>query len=532
MQRHLAPSLLKPPLEKPANWEYSFSLGIFEGKADLQLKINPEALLIYNKVDNFLTAQGIKSYLVGGFVRDTLLDIDSADTDIAISGDTLEITPRLAEVLGGKYVLLDRVNRVTRVVLQSKDAPTKSGQWHLDFTTFKGKIEPDLARRDFTIDALAINLSELVKDPTHIQIIDPFDGLEDLKKQKIQAIGDKTFLEDASRLLRAVRLAAELTFKIDRATEALIRRDAHLIASVAGERIREELIRLLSSPEAGNFVLYLDELGILTNLIPELVKTKGVEQPKEHFWNVFEHSVKVIAAVSFLMREGAWEYDQGKILDAVPWSERLVQYFDREVRGVSSRKTLLKLAALLHDIAKPEAKTIEPDGRIRFLGHAKVGAEKVADILKRLRFSGKEIELVELMVSHHLRPGQLSQEGMPSNRAIYRYFRDCADAGIDTLFLSLADHLATRGPNLILTHWQRHAQMVEYVLTQHFQGDNITSPPKLVSGDDLIGIFGLSPGPRLGKILESIREAQAAGEISNREEALAYIHDHLLSKIS
>jgi len=497
----------------------------------LQLRIKPEALLIYNKVERFLTSQGIKAYLVGGFIRDSLLDIESADLDIAIDADTLKVAPRLADTLGGKYVLLDQANQVARIILD-KEKPAGSGQWHIDFSSFKDDIRCDLARRDFSIDAMAVSLGELTRDSDHLQIIDPSGGRKDLQNRLIRAVENDVFKEDSSRLLRAVRLAAELNFKIEENTETLLRQNAHLIKSVPGERVREELVRLLAIQKAGSFIFYLDELGILTNLIPELAQTKGVLQPKEHHWNVFEHSVRTVEAVSFLLREGDWQYAKGEILSAVPWPERVAQYFNHEVSSGSSRKTLLKLAALLHDIAKPETKTTQADGRIRFLGHAQAGAEKAADILKRLRFSSREIEFVRLIVTHHLRPGQLSQEGMPTNRAIYRYFRDSGEAAIGTLFFSLADHLATRGPNLLPNHWQRHAQVVEYVLAKHFREEKIISPPKLVTGDDLISIFGLKPGPKIGEILESVREAQAAGEITSREEALAYIHSHLLGKIS
>jgi poly(A) polymerase len=137
---------------------------------------------------------------------------------------------------------------------------------------------------------------------------------------------------------------------------------------------------------------------------------------------------------------------------------------------------------------------------------------------------------VEVMVREHLRPGQMSQQGLPTRRAIYRYFRDTEGAGIDILFLSLADHLATRGPNLELEGYQEHARMVDYVLTQHLEQERVTTPPKLVSGHDLIDTFGLIPGPKIGKLLEAVREAQASGEITTREEALAYIREHRLAK--
>ena len=132
------------------------------------------------------------------------------------------------------------------------------------------------------------------------------------------------------------------------------------------------------------------------------------------------------------------------------------EYFDRPVSSGSTRRSLLKLAALLHDIAKPQTKAFDENGRMRFLGHPETGAEVVESILERLRFSAKEIKLVTLMVKHHMRPTQLSQDAMPTSRAIYRYFRDTGDAGIDTLYLSLADHLATRGPGLLPDQWEYH----------------------------------------------------------------------------
>jgi len=200
-----------------------------------------------------------------------------------------------------------------------------------------------------------------------------------------------------------------------------------------------------------------------------------------------------------------------------------------EVSSGSTRRLLLKLAALLHDIAKPQTKAIDESGRMRFLGHAQEGAAIAVNILERLRFSSKEVKLVEAMVRHHLRPVQMSHNELPSRRAIYRYFRDTGEAGIDILFLSLADHLAARGPHLNLADWQEHAKMVNYVLAQCFQEENLVVPPKLIDGHDLVNIFSMSPGPRIGEFLEAVRETQAAGEIATREEALSFVDSLLTS---
>ena len=486
----------------------------------------PEDSLILTRVSNFLTELDVKSYLVGGFVRDVLLGRSTADIDIAIAADALEIAPKIAIALDGKYVPLDKVNKVGRVVPVGKGTSSTGRQWQLDFSTFKGSIEQDLAQRDFTIDAMAVDLSQIISQPP--ELIDPFNGQDDLQRGVLRVVAQSAFESDAARLIRAVRLAAELGFSIHRETENLIRRYSHLIASVAGERLREELLPLLAIPRARQILPYLDELGLLTAMIPELTQMKEVTQPKEHFWDVFDHSIETVAVVDFLLRQGTWEYASEEVLAVVPWSPELAQHFELEVSHGSTRRLLFKLAALLHDVAKPQAKTIEASGRMRFLGHAGEGASIAANILERLRFSAKEIKLVEVMIRHHLRPMQMSHDELPTRRAIYRYFRDTGDAGIDILFLSLADHLATRGPHLELADWREHAHVVEYVLSQRFEQESLVVPLKLVNGHDLIDIFGMSPGPKIGEVLEAVREAHAAGEIATREEALSYI-GHLLT---
>jgi poly(A) polymerase len=241
-----------------------------------------------------------------------------------------------------------------------------------------------------------------------------------------------------------------------------------------------------------------------------------------HIWDVFEHSIQTVSAVEFLLREGPWEYAGRDVLEAVPWSSRLQEHFNEEISHGSTRRSLLKLAALLHDIAKPGTKTIE-EGRARFLGHPQQGAAAAAAIMTRLRFSHREIELVALLVKYHLRPTQMANEGIPTLRAIYRYFRDTGGEGIDLLFLSLADHLAARGPALDKRQWREHALITEHVLKIHFEEPGLSRPPKIIDGNDIMKAYGLPPGPRIGELLEALKEAQAAGEVKDRQEALSYI---------
>jgi poly(A) polymerase len=483
----------------------------------IKLAVKPDVSRVLTKTSRFLTEKGIPAYLVGGFVRDMLLGRDTVDIDIAIGADALTVAAEVAGALCGKYVPLDAENRIGRVALTDI-------RYQIDFSTLKGNIEQDLARRDFTVNAMAIRLDRKIGTSLDAErLIDPFQGRRDLDEGTVKAVSDTVFADDAVRLIRAVRIAAELGFHIHSYTENLISQYSRLIAGIPGERVREELLRLLALPGAGARLAYMDKLGLLTALIPELAPAKGVDQPKVHVWDVFDHSIQTVVATEFLLREAHREYAGKDALAGVPWSTRLCRYFDEEISAGSTRRSLLKLAALLHDISKPQTKTIDDEGRARFLGHPQEGAACAAAIMERLRFSKREVRLVELLVKYHLRPTQMSHEGIPTRRAIYRYLRDLGEAGIDLLFLSLADHLATRGTSLDFIPWQEHAQMTAYVLDKHFEEESLSKPPKLIDGHDVMNTFGLSPGPKVGELLEALREAQAAGEVTNKQEALHYV---------
>ena len=487
-----------------------------QGKFDKTL-IAPEAQSMLIKLSGLLKTGDIHAYLVGGFVRDVLLGRDTADIDIAINADVLKIALQLADSLQGKFVLLDAVNQIGRIIIK---------YWTIDLASFAGEIEDDLARRDFTIDAMAVDLQQLFSDNSETPVIDPFDGEADLDQGIIRLVTPGAFKDDPVRLLRALRLATELDFTIDRKAEIELKQAASLITGVPGERVREEFLRVLNHSHGGQIFRDMDKLGLLTALIPELVPLKGVTQPKEHHWDVFEHSVHTVSAIDFILHQGVWDYQNEAVLSLVPWTSSIAEYFDQPVNSGSTRRSLIKLAALLHDITKPQTKAFDENGRMRFLGHPETGADIVAEVLERLRFSAKEIKLVTAMVKYHLRPTQMSQDALPTNRAIYRYFRDVGDAGIDTLYLSLADHLATRGPELLPEQWAYHTQLVAYILKEHFKQKK-AAPLKLIDGNDLINVFGMKPGAAMGKLLESIRESQASGELTNREEALDYVRKYL-----
>jgi len=505
------------------------------------------------KISHLLATQKKQGYIVGGLIRDWLLERKTNDIDIAVSGAATTIARKVAEEIGGKFVLLDDVNNIARVVVIEDEQPrgtsqnqeSRSAEWHFDFSPFTGDIESDLARRDFTINAMALELSQFVTASTAtkmsfrksarfltekqspLKLIDPFSGEEDLRDRIVRGVSEQIFEADAARLLRAVRLAAELDFTIEPKTEYLIRRYSQAITEVSGERVREELLRLLTLPRAAYHLRYLDNLGLLLTLIPELAESKGVEQPTVHFWDVFEHSLQTVAAVEFLIRESDWEYSNDDMLTTAPWSDVIERHLSQEVSSGSNHKVLLKLAGLFHDIAKPMTKSIDDTGRARFLGHTKQGAAMTANILERLRFSNREIRVVESLVYHHLRPVQMANKEFPTQRAIYRYFRDTGEVGIDILFLALADYLASRGPLASMEEWKKHCQLINYILAEHDKQQAKILPVKLIDGHDIMNNFDLAPGPLIGKLLAMVNEAHASGELSTKEEALALVRREL-----
>lgn len=464
-----------------------------------------------------------EAYLVGGYVRDRLLGRPTRDMDLAVTADVPQVARALAEAWGGSYVLLDEKHQIARVILPDTPEP-----WYLDFSRMQGDLRQDLSRRDFTIDALAVNLHQKKNGLTRAEVIDPFGGRPDLEAGLVRALSPQVFSEDPGRLLRAVRLAAELGFSLEEETRALIQRDRLYLNQVAGERRREELNRILALPHATPALRTLDELGLLDVLLPELAEGRGVAQPPEHFWDVFAHSLETVAALESLLEEGGRQKEG--LLAEVPWSPELAQHFAEEVAKEQRRQALLKLAALLHDIGKPRSKTVEPSGRIRFFGHSRLGAEMALGIMERLRFSHREARLVEKAIYHHLRPSQMALDQLPTPRALYRYFRDTAEVALDVLFLNLADHLATRGPRLPVEPWHEHVHLTSYILDYWFEKQKIVAPPKLVDGHDLMAYLGLPPGPVIGALLEALREAQAAGEITNREQALILAEKLLRAK--
>ncbi len=480
------------------------------------------------RVKAFCASRGLEAFLVGGLVRDHLAGLPTRDVDLAVrvpslaGADLFDLAGQLAQsAFPGEatFVPLDQVHGVARVVVS-----TGGQRWYVDLSGFSDDIASDLARRDFTVDALGLPLDAWGAPDWPSRLVDPFGGLRDLEGRLIRALSDSVFRDDPVRLLRAVRLAARLGFAIEPQTRRLVVRDAHLLPTVAQERVRDELLLILALEGAKEHLLLADQLGLLGRVFPELEPTKGVVQPKEHHWDVFGHLLECVAAAERVTRPG-----DDPVLALVPWDGQMEAYFDAEASDGHTRRTLLKLAALLHDIAKPQTKTIEPStGRMRFFGHSELGAAMARQALGRLRFSARGIRMVSTMVEHHLRPAQMGQgTELPTRRAVYRYFRDLGEVAVDTLYLSLADYLAARGPAISIQDWELHVRIVRHTLELGLKEEAAPRQSWLVNGHDLMQAFHLLPGPELGSVLEAVHEAQAAGEVTTREEALAWVERYL-----
>jgi len=461
---------------------------------------------------------------VGGAVRDALLGRPVHDWDFAVDRDALGLARAVADALDGAYYPLDAERDTGRVILVVEDG----ARLELDFAALRGdSLEADLLARDFTVNALALD--------ERGGLVDVTGGAGDLEAGLIRAVSERTFRDDPVRLLRAVRMEAEQGFEIEPQTAAWLRRDAPLVSLPAAERVRDEFVRVLMAQDASIPLQRLDEFGLLPHVMPELESLKGVAQSPPHRFDVWRHTLATVNTLEGVIAVATGQEASPRAMADVPpaaWGDlaRVLGQFSGDVTAhltveVSSgrdRALLLKLAALLHDVGKPKTSSQDEDSRIHFYNHELVGARMAAARLRRLRFSRDEVERIRTIVGQHLRPGHLARAEEVTRRAVYRYFRATACGGVDVVLLNLADHLATWGPNLQEARWAQRLEVAETLLIHYFERyEKTVAPPPLVTGSDLMAELGLEPGPQIGRLLETLREAQAAGEVNTREEALA-----------
>jgi poly(A) polymerase len=413
-----------------------------------------------------LRGMGHQAFLVGGCVRDLLLGVKPRDFDIATDARPdriMDLFPRSGRV-GAHFgvVLVRDVFEQVEVATFRSDHDYLDGR-HPEHVKFESDPREDVLRRDFTVNGLMM-------DPDTGEVLDFVDGRGDLARGVIRAIGDPgaRFREDHLRLLRAVRFAARLGFEIEPATFDAMRRDHALILKVAMERVREELVLILTEGGARRGFELLEETGMLAEVLPEVAAMKGVAQPPEY-------------------------HPEGDV-----WRHTLLL-----LEQLRQPTPTLALGALLHDVGKPS--TFRVEGRIRFDGHVEAGVRLARTILTRLRFSREEMEQVEALIDNHMR------------------FKDVNHMKESTLkrFLRLpdfAEHLELHRLDAMSSSHRLDNYLLAKSKFEEYSAEHLTPEP-LVTGADLIGM-GYEPGPQFSRILAVLEDAQLEGRILSREEAM------------
>ena len=444
--------------------------------------------------------RGRRAWLVGGAVRDRLLGRATFDLDVVVVGPVEPAAKVLGRAGAAAAFPLSHAFGVWRVVAHDLG-------WQVDLLPVNGAtIEEDLAARDFTVNAIAEPLPGG-------EAIDPFGGREDLAAGRLRMVSARAFAADPLRVLRAARLACELHLEPDPDTRASAAAKAGALSEVAPERVFGELKRIVVAPEALRGLAEMDRLGATPIVLPELAALRGVEQSAYHHLDVYDHTLAVLEQAIAIERDPERVFgEQGGDVAALlagPLADDL------------DRAGALRFGALLHDAAKPATRAVTAEGRVTFIGHDRVGADLSRAVLARLRASERLRAHVAALTLNHLRLGFLVHRQPVDRRAIYGYLTASAPVAADVTVLSVADRLASRGrksDEAITKHVALARRMIAEAL--RFERER---PAPLVRGDDLAAELGIGPGPEVGRLLDELAEAQFAGEVSTRDEALRFV---------
>ncbi|MFH1678999.1 MAG: HD domain-containing protein [Candidatus Omnitrophota bacterium] len=445
----------------------------------------------------------IQLYIVGGFLRDIILGREkiNPDIDFTVEKNAIAFAAALAKRLKAGFVVLDKANGCARVVKKVKDKA-----YTLDFTDFRGRdLLQDLGKRDFSINTLAVELKAFLETPEY-KLIDPYNGLKDLKSGIIRVLSPGAFDDDPLRILRSFSLSCTLNFKIQPLTMRLIDKKRSKLKDGSFERVRDELFKILASSRGYEFLSLLDRHKILELIIPEIKVMHRLNQGPFHHLDVWQHTLETVKQIERIIRNSGRSRD-------------IKAYLNEEISSGRRRYELLKLTALGHDIGKPKTLRIE-DGKIKFHGHEHVGAYMAEKIAQRIKLSNPEIFILKKIILFHLRPGYMSDIPALSMRAKFRFFRDAGEEAASVLLISLADQRATKGALTTAESRQRHERLVRRLLNEYFRKKKEKKTARLINGNDLIKRFKLEPSPLIGKILSEVEEAQAIGKLKTKKEAL------------
>lgn len=471
-------------------------------------------------VVGFLRSRVSQSYLAGGYVRDRLLGHTARDVDIVVPGGAIQLARELADATGGRFYILDRGTDAARVVY-----PSLAADCTIDVAAMRAPdIVADLRLRDFTINAMALEVQDALKPLS--SVIDPCGGRADLRAQILRVTHRGAFADDPVRLLRAVRFVATLGLSIDVETRQWIAQDAPLLERSSAERVRDELAIIFAAPRTAAHLGLMQELGLLAPLLPEVLAQEGAEAPAAAVGDAW---AKTLARVHEAERLSAWPRPtlaplENEYLGA--FAQQLALHFAEPFPEGRTRRVLVEVAALLLDLGRDPAHSRRVDAHVEAGGKPVPGPRAVEEVLRRWRFSGREVRLVGQMLRHHLRPSWLLRAAPVTRRAVYRYFRDCGEVGVDVLLLALADEVAELGSRPPEMRRRSYLDLARRLLEGYFHNpQQEVAPPELVDGRDVMEIVGIPAGPQVGKVLEALREAQASGEVGDREGALRFLRD-------
>ena len=443
-----------------------------------------------------------EAYVVGGAVRDVLLGAPTADIDIA-AVDAPAWAARAGGLLDARPVDLGGPIPTFRLTLPDGT---------LDVVDLPNGLDADLARRDFTINALAVPLADFAAGRVGDALIDHCGGAADLRAGRLELVSDAAIRDEPVRALRGIRLEATRGLRLTERAETAIRAVAGDLPGVAGERIWAELARIFDADSASDAVRRMEHLGLLGPLFPELDACRGIDQRPFHRREVFNHQLDAL------------EYLDGLIADRPRGEVSVLHELLHSVLGsdlfarIAPSRRVLRIATLLHDIGKPGTRSVGEDGRTHFYGHSELGAELAVARLRRLRAPRRLIDQVERLIAAHLRPGMIASPGRaPTERALYRFRRDLGDDAAPLCLLFLADALATVGPDALAPRWPAYVGHVSRIIA--WQPRRVSPPARLLSGSAVMDATGLRPGPEIGRILAALDEAAALGEISTPEAA-------------
>jgi poly(A) polymerase len=445
-----------------------------------------------------------RSWIVGGALRDELLGREVTDIDIAVEGDPEQAARELAAELGGPVFQLSETFGAWRVV------DRREGRVY-DFAPLQGEtIEEDLAKRDFSVNAMARPLAAGAAAAASAEgaaagdLIDPLGGRADLEARTLRVLGPAAYENDPLRPLRLARFAAELGFTPDAETERLTAEAAARVAEASGERVFAELRRLVLAPGAVDGLDLADRLGLLHAVLPELADLHEVEQSPYHHLDVYGHTVEVFERLIELQRDATGE---------------LREVLDEPLADELTRGEALRFGALLHDIGKPATHAVREDGRVTFMGHDRLGEQMVRAICRRLRTSERLCRFLEGVTRHHLVLGFLVHERPLDRHAVYRYLERTSPVEVEVTLLSVADRLATRGKNAERAI-DAHLQLAEELMPAALEWRRSGPPRVPVRGDELAAELGIEHGPELGRLLDQLAEAAYAGEATDRQQAI------------